>query len=241
LVNLGQLRELPVGLGRDDDVPLTSEGVAVSTFAPLADPGLMGGLPPAGAMLAVAERAIAVGDQARASRQVPTRLTLFDRQIAVVSLTSNPAGSDPLGLESADLDDAPYEDGWADDGESLLPADWVGFRTAGIGLGAVVVRPSPLLDALAALFDNVWNQAVPVLAIGDGLMLGSADSGEELDDRSRQVLLLMSDGLKDESIARALGLSRRTVQKCVTTAMTRLGARTRFQAALLAQKRGWLG
>jgi DNA-binding NarL/FixJ family response regulator len=61
-----------------------------------------------------------------------------------------------------------------------------------------------------------------------------------LDDRSHQVLLLMSDGHKDESIARALGLSRRTVQKCVTAVMTALGARTRFQAALLARDRGWL-
>ena len=94
---------------------------------------------------------------------------------------------------------------------------------------AAIVRASPVLDALGALFDGIWVHAVPLMSTMDGL-----------DDRSRQVLLLMSDGHKDESIARALGLSRRTVQKCVTALMTALGARTRFQAALLARDRGWL-
>ena len=51
----------------------------------------------------------------------------------------------------------------------------------------------------------------------------------------------MSAGLKDESIARTMGMGRRTVQKYVTTTMTLLGARTRFQAALLARERGWVG
>jgi DNA-binding NarL/FixJ family response regulator len=91
-----------------------------------------------------------------------------------------------------------------------------------------------MLDALAALFDGIWGHAVPLLSTMDGAVAG------ELDERSRQVLLLMSDGLKDESIARALGLSRRTVQKSVTAVMSSLGARTRFQAALLAHDRGWL-
>jgi DNA-binding CsgD family transcriptional regulator len=96
---------------------------------------------------------------------------------------------------------------------------------------AAIVRASPVLDALGALFDGIWVRAVPLTSTVDGSVL---------DDRSRQVLLLMSDGHKDESIARALGLSRRTVQKCVTSLMTALGARTRFQAALLARDRGWL-
>jgi DNA-binding NarL/FixJ family response regulator len=82
--------------------------------------------------------------------------------------------------------------------------------------GAAIVRASPVLDALGALFDGIWIRAVPLKSTVDS----------DLDDRSRQVLRLMSDGFKDESIARALGLSRRTVQKCMTTVMTALGART---------------
>jgi DNA-binding CsgD family transcriptional regulator/sugar-specific transcriptional regulator TrmB len=100
-------------------------------------------------------------------------------------------------------------------------------------VGAMVVHRSPLLDALIALFESVWLRAVPWHP-GTGVPAG------ELDDRSRQVLLLMSAGLKDESIARAMGMSRRTVQKHVTEAMAVLGARNRFQAGLLARDRGWL-
>ncbi|GIH15878.1 helix-turn-helix transcriptional regulator [Rugosimonospora africana] len=103
------------------------------------------------------------------------------------------------------------------------------------GLGALVVHPSPLLDALIALFDSIWARAVPLQSLRDG------PPPEELNERTRQVLLLMSAGLKDESIARVTGMSRRTVQKHVTSAMTMLGARTRFQAALLARERGWVG
>jgi DNA-binding NarL/FixJ family response regulator len=76
---------------------------------------------------------------------------------------------------------------------------------------------------------------VPLQSLRDGVPPG------ELAERSRQVLLLMSAGLKDESIARVTGMSRRTVQKHVTSTMSLLGARTRFQAALLARERGWVG
>jgi len=99
--------------------------------------------------------------------------------------------------------------------------------------GALVVHPSPLLNALMALFDMVWARAVP-------LYFEPAPPREDIDRRALQVLLLMSAGMKDESIARALGMSRRTVQKHVTTVMATLGARTRFQAALLAAERGWI-
>jgi DNA-binding CsgD family transcriptional regulator len=101
------------------------------------------------------------------------------------------------------------------------------------GLGVLVIHASPLLDALIALFDSVWARAVP-------LPTGGAETTGELDERSRQILLLMSGGLKDESIARSLGMSRRTVQTRVSSIMTALGAHNRFQAALLAQERGWI-
>jgi DNA-binding NarL/FixJ family response regulator len=51
----------------------------------------------------------------------------------------------------------------------------------------------------------------------------------------------MSAGMKDDAIARALRLSRRTVQTHISDLGRQLGARTRFQIALLAQERGWLG
>jgi DNA-binding CsgD family transcriptional regulator/sugar-specific transcriptional regulator TrmB len=102
-------------------------------------------------------------------------------------------------------------------------------------LGALLVRTSPLLEALIALFEGIWARAVPIR--GDR----AADEPDVPAARQADVLRLMSAGLKDEAIARALNLSRRTVQKHVTDIMTALGARTRFQAALLASDRGWVG
>jgi DNA-binding CsgD family transcriptional regulator len=102
-------------------------------------------------------------------------------------------------------------------------------------LGALLVYTSPLLEALIALFEGIWARAVPMR--GDR-------AGADPDipaARSADVLRLMSAGMKDEAIARALNLSRRTVQKHVSDIMTTLGARTRFQAALLASERGWVG
>jgi DNA-binding CsgD family transcriptional regulator/sugar-specific transcriptional regulator TrmB len=102
-------------------------------------------------------------------------------------------------------------------------------------LGALLVRSPPLLEAMIALFEGIWLRAVPMRA-------GQAHTGiDTLSGRAADVLRLMSAGLKDEAIARALNLSRRTVQKHVTDVMTALGARTRFQAALLAKDRGWIG
>jgi DNA-binding CsgD family transcriptional regulator/DNA-binding Lrp family transcriptional regulator len=112
---------------------------------------------------------------------------------------------------------------------------FVPLKVAEPGLGALVVHPSPLLDALKALFEIIWSRAVPLRPHRDG------PGRDELEERAQQVLLLMSAGLKDESIARAMGTSRRTVQKHVTSIMNVLGARTRFQAALLARERGWVG
>ena len=47
-------------------------------------------------------------------------------------------------------------------------------------------------------------------------------------------------GLKDEAAARQLGVSLRTVHRRTSVLMAELDARTRFQAGLLAARRGWL-
>ncbi|OHV47242.1 hypothetical protein BCD48_19545 [Pseudofrankia sp. BMG5.36] len=54
------------------------------------------------------------------------------------------------------------------------------------------------------------------------------------------LLQLLADGAKDESAARSLGVSVRTVRRMVADLMRRLEARSRFQAGILAKRRGWL-
>lgn len=160
--------------------------------------------------------------------------------------------------------------GTAEGGElrlaSRLPVKLVVFdRTAALlpvrsdrpEAGSLVVHSPALVEVLAALFESVWAGATPVSlesrddwpVPGGANGPGGADGSEgpngpdvpPVDERTREILRLMATGLKDESIARVLKVSRRTVQKHVTDAGNALGAKTRFQIALRAAGRGWLG
>jgi DNA-binding NarL/FixJ family response regulator len=58
---------------------------------------------------------------------------------------------------------------------------------------------------------------------------------------TRRLLLgQLARGAKDEQIARALGLSLRTVRRRIAEIMADLGADSRFQAGVEAVRRGWL-
>ncbi|MBP2327837.1 putative transcriptional regulator/DNA-binding CsgD family transcriptional regulator [Kibdelosporangium banguiense] len=96
-------------------------------------------------------------------------------------------------------------------------------------VSAVVVRPSALLDALVDFFELCWRQSVPLQGDDD-----------EVSSEDRSLLALMAAGLKDEAIARRLGLSLRTMRRRVSALHIRLGATNRFQAGVIAAQRGWL-
>ncbi|MEO3854275.1 LuxR C-terminal-related transcriptional regulator [Acrocarpospora sp. B8E8] len=55
-----------------------------------------------------------------------------------------------------------------------------------------------------------------------------------------ELLRMLLEGQTDERAARRLGLSLRTVRRSMSSLMTRLGARSRFQAGARAVQRGWL-
>lgn len=103
----------------------------------------------------------------------------------------------------------------------------------GVIRSAVVVQPSALAEALAALFDVVWETGLPVLS-------ESGPLEPSLDPDERQLLDLLAAGVKDETIARTLGISARTLSRRVTRLLDRLGVATRFQAGAQAARRGWL-
>jgi DNA-binding CsgD family transcriptional regulator len=100
---------------------------------------------------------------------------------------------------------------------------------------AVVVHKSALLDALCTLFDALWERALP-LALVDDPSVADGPTTEE-----RRLLALLTTGIPDETIAKQLGLSQRTLQRRIRALMTRLGAETRFQAGLRAAQVGWIG
>lgn len=97
---------------------------------------------------------------------------------------------------------------------------------------ALVIRHELMINALRLYFDALWEKAmtVPGLEVED-------DGGTS--DRS---LLLdqLAGGAKDEQIARALGLSLRTVRRRVAQVLDELGSESRFQAGVEAVRRGWI-
>ncbi|MFD7445900.1 response regulator transcription factor [Streptomyces sp. NPDC059909] len=95
---------------------------------------------------------------------------------------------------------------------------------------AAVVRPSALLDALIDLTEALWGQALPI----------GAPAADLLSPEDRAALTLMCSGMKDEAIARQLGWSIRTMRRRVQVLYGQLGASNRFQAGVLAARRGWI-
>lgn len=62
----------------------------------------------------------------------------------------------------------------------------------------------------------------------------------ELSARERELLVLLMAGCTDETAAARLEVSVRTIRRTVADIMSRLGARSRFQAGAKAAGRGWL-
>ena len=65
-------------------------------------------------------------------------------------------------------------------------------------------------------------------------------AGPSITDREAEVLNLVAQGLTNDQIARRLHLSKRTVEAHLTHIFTKLNVFSRTEAALLAQKRGWI-
>lgn len=103
---------------------------------------------------------------------------------------------------------------------------------------AVVVHRSTLLDALISLFETVWRSASPLRWTGEDLERPAAD--EQLTGLDAEILSLLSAGLKDETVARQLGLSLRTLQRRLRELFESFGARTRFQAGFAVSRGGVL-
>lgn len=98
----------------------------------------------------------------------------------------------------------------------------------------LVVREDSLVGALTAFFESLWDRAMSVPGL-DGQRV-------DLDgNRGRQLLLQqLAGGAKDEQIARALGISLRTVRRRVAELLDDLAVDSRFQAGVEAVRRGWI-
>lgn len=105
----------------------------------------------------------------------------------------------------------------------------------------LLVRVSPMLDALVQCFESLWHQAVPVVMPADDVdpRRSAVEAGEPA-DRDRALLTLLATGMKDRAIANTLGITERTLSRHIRELMDTLEADTRFQAGIEAAHRGWL-
>ncbi len=92
----------------------------------------------------------------------------------------------------------------------------------------VVIRSPMLITAFTTMFDYAWDLAQPVPGARRDIA------------QDRELLVLLASGVKDEAIARYLGWGLRTVRRRVARLMDDLGAETRFQLGVAAQRRGLL-
>lgn len=98
----------------------------------------------------------------------------------------------------------------------------------------VLIGPSALLDGLLEIFEGYWQRGTPLWAPSRRPGLTG------LTDEEYEVLQLLSTGLKDEAIARQLGISMRTARRRISSLMATLGVGSRFQAGMEAARRGLL-
>ncbi|WFB06874.1 helix-turn-helix transcriptional regulator [Streptomyces sp. LX-29] len=102
---------------------------------------------------------------------------------------------------------------------------------------ALVVHASGLLDALTALFEAVWREAVPLPTLTG---VAADPDAAHPDATDLRILSLLLMGLTDASTAKQLDLGLRTVQRRVKRLMELVGVATRLQLGWHAYERGWI-
>ncbi len=118
----------------------------------------------------------------------------------------------------------------------LLQAGATGYLPKTVGLNA-------LLDAIRATSrgESTLPPSVASVVVRHMAGLSGEDGAAELSPREREVLQLVAQGLTNYQVARQLGVSVRTVEAHLTHVYAKLDVRSRTEAALLAQRRGWVG
>ncbi|MFC5663697.1 LuxR C-terminal-related transcriptional regulator [Kitasatospora misakiensis] len=99
--------------------------------------------------------------------------------------------------------------------------------------GALVLRGHGVVSALCELFERVWQSSQPVAEAPPA-------AGPGLSPRCQAIVVLLAKGFTDEMIARRLDVSVRTVRRETADLAAQLGARTKFQAGMMALLQGWV-
>lgn len=92
---------------------------------------------------------------------------------------------------------------------------------------AIVIHDPSTVTYLCATFDHAWSLAEPYHP--------AWTESSARDEVKQAIVRLLAEGMKDEMVARRLGMSLRTCRKHIAEIMEQLGAASRFQAGYLAR------
>jgi two-component system response regulator DesR len=109
-------------------------------------------------------------------------------------------------------------------------------RALDAGVQGYVLKDAPIGE----LIDAVRRAAAGERVIDPQLAVAAGDAGDPLTDRERAVLRLAGQGHMNATIAGALHLAEGTVRNYLSSAITKLQATNRTEAARIAEDRGWL-
>jgi two-component system, NarL family, response regulator DesR len=105
------------------------------------------------------------------------------------------------------------------------------------GAAGFLLKDAPASELAAAIRRVMSGERV----VDPGLAAAALSEGESpLTDREREVLSASANGATIEDVATMLYLSEGTVRNYLSTAIKKLGARNRVEAARLAERKGWL-
>ncbi|HEY8340867.1 MAG TPA: response regulator transcription factor [Egibacteraceae bacterium] len=109
-------------------------------------------------------------------------------------------------------------------------------RALDAGVAGYVLKDAPIADLTAAVRRVASGQRV----IAPELAVAAWDGLDPLTERERDVLRLAGQGLPNAEVAARLHLAEGTVRNYLSSAIAKLRARNRTEAANLARERGWL-
>ncbi|MFJ5990871.1 response regulator [Lentzea sp. NPDC092896] len=109
-------------------------------------------------------------------------------------------------------------------------------RAMDAGVAGYVLKDAPIADLVSALRRVHAGERV----VAAELAMAAWDSADPLTPRERELLQEVTTGASNADIAGRLNLAEGTVRNYLSTAMAKLGARNRSEAANTARERGWL-
>jgi DNA-binding CsgD family transcriptional regulator/predicted transcriptional regulator len=191
------------------------------------------------------------GEEARVTHDLPVKLAIADRQVALVSV--GPL-DDPTAEPEALLTESPaliaalcdlFESRW----RAAVPVPALAEKGAGAGTGAgasASVDWSEVAARLAAVTQGTDVDVARTTSGASGVRVaadGPPDAATGLRAPTvdeRDLLAFVAAGATDDVIARQLGISPRTLRRRLHDLFDELGASNRFHAGVEAARRGWV-